>query len=193
MPIPKLSSSISALALMTGIIFFNDCRLNPSPKGKKLTARYCSSCHLPAYPESLDSITWIDHVLPAMAPKLGIRVWRDNQYYQIADNNHPAIISYRDWMELVNYYKQAAPRKLIPAKPPVALKKDWSVFNLKKPVWGDSSAIATTTMVVMDTIGHSIYSCDTQGNLYQWNKRLEPLLFRHLPFPAVNASFFRDS
>ncbi len=54
---------------------FESCHYpSQKDKGEKLTKNYYNSCHLPVPPKMLDSITWADRVLPAMSPKLGIKV-----------------------------------------------------------------------------------------------------------------------
>lgn len=182
-------SGLFALAMAA----LSDCRNRPPSPGKALAEQYCGSCHLPPDPALLDSTTWIDDVLPNMALKLGIRVWNRNSYYVVQDSSHPAILPYAQWMELVNYYRLTAPKKLQPAKAPVPLEKDWSSFRLQKPVWKDTATIATTTLVKTDTITGAVYSGDGNGNLYRWDKELTPVLIRRLPSPPVDIYFQKEN
>ncbi|MEX8547288.1 MAG: FG-GAP-like repeat-containing protein [Mucilaginibacter sp.] len=155
--------------------------------GRMLAQKYCSSCHLPVTAGFLDKETWLKHVLPAMAPRLGIAVYAEDQYV-----NNPAkksTLSYDDWMKIVNYYEQTAPAKLKIAKPPVPLVKDWAVFTLKKPATIPEK-ISTTTVVSVDTNSRTIYSGDaTTNNISRWGQSLKAKVFAHLPSPAVDIKY----
>ena len=105
--------------------------------GKALADKYCSGCHLPVSPALLDKETWRLHVLPAMAPKLGIKVWNEHEYYPPMRGEKPGLISIKDWELLVAYYESAAPEKLPQAKAPQPLLHDWSVFSARYPEMKD--------------------------------------------------------
>lgn len=155
-------------------------------QGKKLADIYCANCHLPVSPVMLDSITWVDHVLPAMAPKLGIGVWQKTHYFNRSPDKKSSGISYEDWLKVVAYYKALAPQKLIPAKRPVPLQNNWSVFRVKQPYWKDTTT-ATTTLVKIDTINHMIYSGDANSNkLYSWDTQLQLTQTINIPSAPVN-------
>jgi len=74
---------LAALFLITtSFVITISCHTpTPEEKGKVLAGKYCSGCHLPVSPALLDKETWLKHVLPAMAPKLGIKVWGEHSYY----------------------------------------------------------------------------------------------------------------
>ena len=44
-------------------------------EGKQLAQQHCGACHLTPSPDLLDKETWVKHVLPAMAPNLGLEVY----------------------------------------------------------------------------------------------------------------------
>lgn len=134
-------------------------------------------------PALLDKETWTNHVLPAMAPKLGIGVWHDSSYYPATSK----IISFEDWMEIVAYYKALAPDSLLPAKAPMPLKEDGSWFSIKKPVWNDTVRVATTTMVSINPYNGSIYS----GNevLQRWDTALQSSIVMKLESNAVDMTW----
>ncbi|QIP11700.1 VCBS repeat-containing protein [Spirosoma aureum] len=160
----------------------------PATNGEKLVQQYCSTCHLPVWPDALNKETWSKRVLPAMAPKLGLEVWQKTHYYQAPN----ATISLDDWTNLVAYYEKLAPEKPKKATPPVPLVSDWSIFKLVKPA-EIRAEIATTTMVAIDSASQQIYSSnETSAGLYQWNSSLKSSLVRTLPSPAVQASFSTD-
>lgn len=158
-------------------------------KGKALADRYCSGCHLPVSPDMLDKETWTKHVLPEMALKLGIKVWNGDKYYPPMSGGKPAIISMKEWTALVAYYQVNAPEKLAPAKTPIPLRHDWSVFSLKAPEIKDSLYISTTTLVAFNPLGAGLLTCDGNSDLTRWDTSLRPVSTRKLPSPAVNILF----
>lgn len=184
------------LTILTGIIVTiglsvcNEAR-DVNSQQQSLPQTYCSSCHLPVSPDMLDSITWIDHVLPAMAPKLGVGVWGKNNYFDRSGKGENIGIGFKDWMDLVDYYKKEAPKKLPQAKAPVPLKESWAVFKEKMPPLPDTTKISATTLVKFDTIHQVIYSADANSHqLISWNFNLKNhSIVRELPSPAVDLSF----
>lgn len=166
------------LAMVCSIILAGGCQTNPqteaakqTAKGKQLSEKYCASCHLYPDPTLLDKTTWLKHVLPAMAPKLGIQVWGEDQYYPSQSKRHPSIISYPEWMDLVAFYKAMAPEALQPVKAPETPRDDWAVFEMIRPAGQDTGTIATTTMVAIDTFRGRIFSGDAGKRLlYEWDK-----------------------
>lgn len=75
----------------------NEADSSQVQNSKQLAELYCSSCHQLATPDMLDKKTWKEHVLPAMAVRMGIGVWQGNQYYEEknAKTDHP--IAFDDW------------------------------------------------------------------------------------------------
>lgn len=157
-------------------------------EGKQLAQQHCGGCHLVPSPDLLDKETWVKHVLPAMAPNLGLEVYPEDVYFA----GPKAAISFNNWQKLLAYYRALAPATLEAAKAPESVANDWAIFSLEKPRL-DTSQTAMTTLVAMDTIGHQLYSSDAlQNNLYRWSPQLQPTLFNRLNSAAVNATFFRD-
>lgn len=155
--------------------------------GQKLASQHCNTCHLEVSPNMLDKETWDKHVLPAMAPMLGIEAYDGGQYYASAK----AVVSYDDWQKIRAYYITLAPIKLKPVHQ--SAMNDWAIFSLVKPQ-RDTTQIAQTTLIVMDTITHQIYSSDgLRNDLTRWDKQLRSNLIKQLKSPAVNALFFRDN
>jgi hypothetical protein len=192
---PKLRQlSMAVVFLMTACFMGNSGCHTPTPdeKGKALADKYCSGCHLPVSPDLLDKDTWTKHVLPAMALKLGIRVWSGDHYYPPMPGDKPALISIKEWTELVDYYRRTAPEKLKPAKPPVALQHDWAVFSLKLPVAKDSHLVAATTMVSFLPAG-GLLTGDGNNTLTQWDTAWRVVNTRKLPSPAVDVLYTADS
>lgn len=159
--------------------------------GKILAQKQCSSCHLLVEPEFLDKETWLKHVLPAMAPKLGIAVYGEDQY--VNNPNAKSTVTYDDWMKIVSFYTAISPQKLNQPKVSTNPIKDWAVFSLRKPV-KTLEPIATTTMVAFDTIGSKIFtSAMSTSKLYQWSDNLNLQSTHQFSSPAVNAYFTKDT
>ncbi len=160
-------------------------------EGYTLAKTNCSACHSFVPAETLDKITWQDKVLPGMAPNLGIGVFGATDYINNPDNKS-AKVSFENWMKIVNYYITNAPDTLTPAKPPVPVIKDWSVFDFKKP--GHSILpSARTTMVSADTSANYFYTGDGNTNfLYRWNSKLELVDSTYISSPPVSGNFFFD-
>ena len=163
------------------LIFIACNQEEPHAKGKALATKYCGSCHLPVSPALLDKDTWTQHVLPAMAPRLGIGVWHDTSYYPASAKG---AVTFNEWMEIVAYYKALAPDSLLPAKAPAALEEDGNWFSIKKPIWQDTVAIATTTMVSVNPYNGNIYS--GTDALLKWDSTLQSSLVIKLESPAVD-------
>ena len=158
-------------------------------EGKQLAEQHCATCHLVPSPELLDKETWVKHVLPAMAPNLGLEVYPGGQYYAGAKS----AISFNDWQKLIAYYETLAPVTLKSASALIPVMNDWTIFSLEKPS-RDTTQTAMTTLVAMDTIGHQLYSSDAlRSDLTRWDKSLQPTLFKQLASAAVNATFFNNA
>ncbi|GAA4304511.1 hypothetical protein GCM10023143_09040 [Compostibacter hankyongensis] len=141
----------------------------------------------------LDSVVWTDHVLPAMAPHLGIGVWQEKEYYPRTRDTAGRLISFDRWMALVDYYKAQAPKNIPPAQRPVPFRNDSFVFRLRKPLWTDSIHTAATGMVCIDSSGHNVFFAGALDNLlYRWNGRDTPVAVRQLPSPAVRMLLEKD-
>lgn len=161
-----------------------------SNDGKSLSLMYCKSCH--QYPAAglLDQQTWKKSVLPAMAPRLGIRVYTEDQY--VNDPSAKSAIAYDDWLKIVDYYSHAAPKKLQPAKAPVLPLKDWANFSVLKPA--HEVPLATTTMVTFDTIGNRIYTSDRMNSsVFQWSDQFKLQSSVKFASPAVDVNFQKES
>jgi hypothetical protein len=163
--------------LLLSFSFLFSCKTRPD--GAVLADQYCSSCHLRPEPALLDKDTWVKHVLPAMAPKVGVGVWQDNQYYVTGKGT----LSIKQWQEIVDYYKQMAPDSLQGHYLP--LKED-SLFEVVKP-HSDSGWQALTTMVAIGE--HQIFSSDERGRLLQWDTSLHVHDTQRLQSPGVDMAW----
>ncbi|WP_143304704.1 FG-GAP repeat domain-containing protein [Chitinophaga vietnamensis] len=163
-------------------------------RGKALADKYCGTCHQPVSPALLDKETWTKHVLPAMAKRLGIRVWNETEYYPPQPGEKPAALSFAEWNEIVHYYDTLAPEHLAPAKPPVPLQHGWSVFTLKCPSVPDTSRLSATTLVAVDTASGNIFTSDELSNMLQrWGSDLHQTAQWRMLSPVVDMQLPKDS
>lgn len=157
-------------------------------EGQKLAEQHCSTCHLAVAPSLLDKKTWVSHVLPAMAPRLGLESYQGGLYY--AGRN--AVVSYDDWQKIVAYFETLAPEKFERTQPARLPVNDWAVFSLEKPR-RDTTQTAETTLVAIDTIAHQLYSGDgLRSDISRWDQQLRPTKWKQLKSAPVHASFFLD-
>lgn len=119
MIIKILAASIFFSGILILSYSFNRVKTkNEDPKA--LFDVYCGRCHLAPDPRDLPKETWKDHVLPAMAARLGIAY----PNYNAEDGLKPAeidtltkynyfpkepAISQNDWNSVVNYILKKAP------------------------------------------------------------------------------------
>lgn len=194
-PVRRLHSYTWFLTALTAYLLIGSCQSTTQSltdpvlaEGQRLATKHCGTCHLPVSPAALDKKTWVNHVLPAMASNLGLEAYPGNQYYAGKD----AAVSYDDWQQIISYYETLAPETLEPAPKPTPPVGDWAIFSPRTPP-RDTTRIAVTTMVAIDTLGHQLYSGDaTRSGLYRWDRQLRPALFSQLSSAAVGAQFFRD-
>lgn len=150
--------------------------------------QHCGSCHLSPAAASLDKQTWIDGVLPAMAPKLGIDVLWGTEYYPSKDAPDAAI-AFSDWPKIVDYYRQKAPDSLQIPEPPPEVQTDLPLFRVRRPPW-EGARPPATAMVAIDPQTHHIYSSDaTAKTLTQWSEGLKSTRFGPAGLIGVDVRF----
>ncbi|MET7258013.1 FG-GAP-like repeat-containing protein [Dyadobacter fermentans] len=154
-------------------------------EGRDAARKHCSSCHLPVDPALLDKDTWKNRVLPVMAQYFGIEVWQRNQYFASENSAMPIT----DWMKIVAYYDSLAPVHLPGASVTTPVRKEWAGFTLKKPA-DDTSHLATTTMVAIDSAGQSIYTSSSEmPALVRWDPNFSKKSKAPLTSPAMHMLF----
>nr|WP_157536382.1 VCBS repeat-containing protein [Mucilaginibacter sp. L294] len=189
----KRSSFFFFVLLVTLYFSISNCSNTPKApplnEGELLAKKHCSTCHKYPEPEFIDRESWAKHVLPAMAPRLGIKVYMDDQYV----NNPNAItaVTYDEWLKIVAFYKSKSPVTLKAAKSSITPMKDWAVFALKKPA--AKMQMATTTLASFDTISNNIYTSDMLLNtVYQWSDKLVQQGISKFPSAAVDVKFNKN-
>jgi hypothetical protein len=68
-----------------------------------------------------------------MAPKLGINVLWESEYYPSEGASSDSAIAFSDWMKIVAYYTQEAPDRLRMPDPMAALQTDLPLFDVRMP------------------------------------------------------------
>ena len=154
-------------------------------EGRDAAQKHCSTCHLPVDPALLDKETWKNRVLPVMAQYFGIEVWQRNQYFATENSAMPIT----DWMKIVAYYDSLAPAQLAGPRAPSPVREEWAGFTLKKPA-DDTSHLATTTMVAIDSAGQAIYTSSSEmPALVRWAHDLSKKTKSPLTSPAMHMLF----
>ena len=183
--------------LFTVVVFtVNSCSENTQAKrtaqdiadGKKLAKKYCVSCHQLPDPALIDSASWVNGVLPAMAKRLGIRNYM-GQYF--ADNK--STVNIVQWQKIVAYFQKTSPVTLVIPKPDKTTVKDMAGFELIKPQKYDKEAPAMTTLLSFNTYDHYFYSGDAIGNFYRWDKTLNAKLVHKMPSTITGAIFSQNA
>jgi len=207
-PSRHLVAALFCLGLATGIILScTDLETPVSPdesplvqQGRQLANRHCWTCHAPVSPTSLDRATWVNNVLPAMAPHLGIQVLWDDQYYKPGagsedspGTNTDSTVTLAEWRAIVAYFRSQAPDTLQLPPPPEPLQRELPLFSLRTPPPRENRAPATA-MVKIDSLRSQIYTSDaTAGRLHRWDAGLRRSSFDAPSMQGVDLQFVRDS
>lgn len=113
----------TVIALILGVIILSSSFNLAAPKKvdpKAIFEAYCGSCHLTPDPQDLPKDIWQNHVLPAMAARLGISYPNYNpeeglkpaEIDTLKKHNYfpdQPLISQNDWDIIVNYILKKAP------------------------------------------------------------------------------------
>jgi len=164
---------------------------NHQATGRELALMHCGSCHLSPEPGILDKKTWTDHILPAMAPALGVGVFGQKDYYPNPAAAKTRPVSMEEWAELVRYFKEGAPAVLKRVPEPARLNDDWSIFKLRLPAAG--KGIAGTTFCGFDSLNGQIETADAATLSFdKWSRSLKKTSSLSTKSPVVNAVWERD-
>ena len=106
-------------------------------KGKALAAVYCQTCHMLPDPGLLNRKKWLN-VLPQMGLRLGITSFNGVSYrpaITAPDLYIPAkpVLSDEQWQDILDYFTDAAPAKLLEQQRAVQIKRELPYFKLQTP------------------------------------------------------------
>ncbi|QRR01812.1 FG-GAP repeat domain-containing protein [Dyadobacter sandarakinus] len=143
--------------------------------------KYCTTCHSFPEPDMLDKQTWENHVLPAMAEKLGIEVLQGNIYL----HHKTSVVGVKEWNAIVQYYKTLAPDSLPLSRPDTHLRDISALFTIRKPHLQSETA-SNTTLVAFDPAHHRILSGNAfNPSLSFWDRSMRKVRQVDVPSPAV--------
>jgi hypothetical protein len=149
-------------------------------KGDQLAHRYCSGCHLFPEPELLDSYTWQNGVLPAMAPMLGIFKHQFLTYPFIKNDNgdtatiypRQSVLNAEDWQHVIDYYTALSPDSLIIQQRKIGISDRLPYFKVAAASF--KTVMPATSVIKIDTGKHQLLMADLfTGFLYRFNKELQ--------------------
>lgn len=164
-------------------------KAKPPDPLQQLSEEHCGSCHKNVDPSMLTKKIWSTRVLPAMASRMGIGVWQDDQYYDRKDGK--ATISMQDWDKLVDYYVSHAPDSLVADSSTFKAHSDWAIFKLRKPHGKTQTGFSTTTMVKLDTSSRMIFTGNGHGELMRWDSDLAYKDSMQMRSPPVDVNGFK--
>lgn len=169
--------------------------------GKELATRYCQSCHLLPDPSLLDKKTWVDGVLPAMGPRLGIFYFLDKNYPSsktdpnVSRGFYPSqpIVNPGEWQAIINYYKQKAPDSLPKQQRKDSIEKTMAFFKAVIP--SKHYDHPASCFVNIDTIpkSHQAVICDVfSRQLFRFNAKLQLIDSLQTRSPVVDVDLKAD-
>jgi hypothetical protein len=125
-------------------------------RGKLLAVNYCQTCHQLPDPALLDKETWVRKVLPGMAPRLGVFIFKGHEYpSKVEDLNvgrkfYPPepLVSDSQWQDIIDYFWVSAPDSLPYIRRTEKIESASSFFHVQVPETNRGSA--STCMVYFD-------------------------------------------
>jgi VCBS repeat protein len=167
-------------------------------QGKTLAAAYCQSCHMLPDPSLLDKKSWVDGVLPAMGPHLGIFAYGTKTYPSkrndpnVNKSYYPSqpMMSFSQWQSIIDYYTATAPDSLVIEKKD-SIKNDLKFFTVLKP--GSQHTVPAVCFVKIDSSDHSIIFCDAiSKKIFRYNKQLQLSDSTTVSGPVVDINFKKN-
>lgn len=170
---------LASIAFASMLSILQSCH-SQSKEEELMAKKYCSSCHLFPEPALLDKVAWEKNILPAMAPRLGIRYFLDSPYEAgkyVKGNNanltaENEVISINDWKKIISYYKENAPAtNAAQNRPPV--EKFTDRFAIKEVYSKEINP--SVTYIKIDEGNKWIYTAnanDSSLNIYNENLQL---------------------
>lgn len=149
-------------------------------EGKKLSKKYCTSCHTYAEPGLLSKRTWKEQTLPHMGPQLGIFEHNGNKYPvertpNLPENYYPSEqqLSDEEWQKIIDYYLTSAPDELATEGDYPPIITDSLFFKARTPGFREQTP-PMVSAVRFDTANNLIYLSDASNSMfYIFDKNLE--------------------
>ena len=167
---------LPAFPLIVAALGVAACDESHESEGATLARTYCGACHAFPEPRLLDKKTWVDGVLPQMAPRLGVPA---NTLFNARYRNPrmvvlPNSVSAEDWQKIVAYYRQLAPDTLPSQTIPLAIAVDPPSFRTVPFVPGLKSS-AIITLLKTDSVHERIFIGEAGSNtlrVFDWSRKL---------------------
>ena len=166
-----------------------------SANGEKWARLMCQTCHLFPEPSLLDKASWQKYVLPKMMFYLGVAQLdpqRTPKYEQAkASGLFPstALLSKKDWDDLVAFYLDKAPAEPVPQPPRPRIQVGLKQFTPQRPEFQHKPPL--TTLVSIHPEVPFFFSADaTSQALDVWDaqgKRLRSIEVGNIPISVVRS------
>jgi hypothetical protein len=163
--------------------------------GEKWAKLLCATCHLFPDPSLLDKPSWQKYVLPKMMFYLGVAQLdpeRTPKYEQAkASGLFPsaALLSQKDWEDLVAYYLDKAPAQPAPQPPRATIEVGLKGFHVVQPEFRHQPAL--TTLVSVSPESGLIFSGDAKPQALDiWSAdgtRLRSIEVGNIPISIVRS------
>ena len=161
---------------MTSWLVLAGCERPRASTGEALAHEYCASCHEFPQPQLLDKKTWEEKVLPAMAPRVGLKAntladeLSRSPYMKVLPTAMPAA----DWQKIVAYFRERAPDSLPYQSWPAGVQLNPALFRVGPFIRGMPSS-GIVTLLKTDSVHRLIFIGEAGSNtlrVFDWNRRL---------------------
>ncbi|HEY1951480.1 MAG TPA: hypothetical protein VGG76_01635, partial [Gemmatimonadaceae bacterium] len=171
-------SQIRRSGFMLGLSFvlIGACTRDTTPAGEKLARSRCGACHEFPDPGLLDKKTWVNGVLPQMAPRVGVQAstlaqtMAQSPYMPVLAGS----VSTDDWSRIVGYFRDHAPDSLpyqsLPAEPQID-----PAFIRVTPFAAGIQSSGIITLLKVDSTHERIFVGEAGSNtlrMFDWHQRL---------------------
>jgi FG-GAP-like repeat len=141
-------------------------------EGRTLASQYCQSCHALPDPSLADAATWINGILPQMAPRLGIFRYNHQNYpSERADRNLPKdfypakpMLTDQDWQYILDYYGATSPDSLKTQDSAMDIEKNLPFFKVVEPTGTFTNPATIMVRIAKDFPGSAITVADAMEN-----------------------------
>lgn len=165
-----------------------------SRRGQKLVEAYCGTCHSVPDPQWLDRKTWLEELLPRMAPGGSVATPLAGPGTKAFTEDTDPIFLARllasrldedSWKEIVDYFATYAPEKLETPIPPRPLRVGLPGFRVEFPEPVEPQLLRATAIRI-DSRRSRILTGSTEPNLLVvHDQNLKPIQISNLGMPPT--------
>ena len=151
-------------------------RRPPAAPGERLARTYCAACHAFPEPSLLDKHSWLEGVLPQMAPRLGVpsNTLFDGRFRDPQLTVLNVSLDTLQWAQIVAYYRDAAPQSLPPQALPAPPEIDPEFFAVG-PFSPRLQSSGIVTLLEVDSVRGRVYVGEAVTNtlrVLDWHGRV---------------------